>query len=944
MPLGKISTALGLAAAGLVLSQTAWAAQYYVSSGNAGNDANSGNGTTTPWKSVSKVNGANLQPGDIVSFKTGDRWNETLKVKSGVTYNSYTPPFVSTARPILSGSVPAGGLTWASDGANVWVANASTLLVSEANASGNAIASGVDQLFLNGVRLTRARHPNVGFGTFKKGSRKFLQTGPANVQLADEYSHQLDVSPDTSGLQNKDLLNALVYVKNNDWYMTRYVSTSSAVASGKVNITADMQPTAEYAADILKARDGDWPGVGTYPIDPRYGYWLENKRWMLDAPGEWSYDAATKKLYVWLPDGTSPQGKALTAAVRMHGIQADKVASVSINGLEVRETRGDGIVIDHGWKAGASVTINNVVVNHAGRKGINVVNNTSSSSAGTGSINQSRVENSVNEGIDVSGDRRWANSITRNINITNNTVVNAGSGTYARAAILLGRKGNATGNLVESPSAIGIHGGKLNTISYNLVKNACLGYDDCGAIYVNGKLYGITDEPHTPAWTEFDVGTTISNNFIEGTLVADNRLDGSAMSNGFNDGVRKTYVGGIYLDDYASATQVSNNHVSGSDMGVLIHQGSNNTISSNTVVNNRRQVWLQENISSTYPMSNNVFNGNVFASNSSEPLVYQQSLYRATTDLGTFTNNAYASYRSAEFAENDTPASTRRFMTFKQWQASGRDLASSGSALHATSYGIGAVAGAPELILNGVFSPGNTNGWWTGDASLSVLSGENFLTVTPTNPSSTQGVSFSVNTGAPISLEKNTKYWLSFNFAGAPGSPLLASILRSDSPWDDVAVPVFAQTGESQVMGSLGKATYSRLLTVEELMSNNAMVYFKFFGGSPFKLANVSLRKAQVFTGNAAPVGYYNASPTVRTGIACPNPDAAACGSYIDVKTKAPVSFPLSVSAWGSKVIGLNAQSWLDSDVDGVPNGRDSCAGTDVSLSGVDEAGCPTSP
>lgn len=939
MPLSKISTALGFAA-GLFMSQTAWAAQYYVSSGSAGNDAAGGNATTSPWKSIGKVNGANLLPGDIVSFKTGDRWNETLKVKSGVTYNSYTPPFVSTARPILSGSVPAGTLTWTQDGGNVWVANASGLLVSEAN------APGVSQLFLNGVRLTRARHPNVGFGTFKKGQRKFLRTGPANVQLANQYSHQLDVSPDASGLENKDLFNALVYVKNNDWYMTRYVSTSSGVAGGKVNITADLQPTVDYEADIQKARGADWPGVGTYPIDARYGYWLENKRWMLDTPGEWSYDPVTKKLYVWLPDGTSPQGKALTAAVRMHGIQADKVASVNINGLEVRETRGDGIVIDHGWKAGASVAINNVVVNHAGRKGINVVNNTSSSGAGTGAINQSRVENSVNEGIDVSGDRRWDTSVTQNINITNNTVVNAGSNSYARAAILLGRKGNATSNLVESPSFIGIHGGKLNTISFNLVKNACLGYDDCGAIYVKGNLYGITDVPRTPAWTEFDVGTTISNNFVEGTLVADNRLDGSARSNGFNDGVRKTYVGGIYLDDYASSTQVSNNFVSGVDMGVLIHQGSNNKILSNTVVNSRHQVWLQENMSSTSLMSNNLFSGNLFASNSSEPLVYLQSLYGATNNLGTFENNWYASYRSAEFAENDTPTSTRRFMTFKQWQASGRDLASSGngstgSTLHATSYGIGAAAGAPELILNGTFSPGNTNGWWSQDATLSALSGENFLTVTPNNPSSAYGASFSVNTATAISLEKNTKYRLSFLFSSAPGTPLLTSLLRASSPWDDVAVPVLAQTGESPIRGTFGMATFSRLLTAEELMNNSAMLNFRFFGGAPFKLGGVSLRKAQVFTGNAAPVGYYNASPTDRTGIACPNPDSAACGSYIDVKTKAAVSFPLSVPAWGSRVISLNAPNWLDSDVDGIPNGRDSCEATDVSLSGVDETGCP---
>lgn len=71
---------------------------YYVSTN--GNDANDGKTPQTAWKSVSKVNSANLIAGDAVLFQRGGMWRGGIIGKSGVTYSNYG----EGALPILNGS------------------------------------------------------------------------------------------------------------------------------------------------------------------------------------------------------------------------------------------------------------------------------------------------------------------------------------------------------------------------------------------------------------------------------------------------------------------------------------------------------------------------------------------------------------------------------------------------------------------------------------------------------------------------------------------------------------------------------------------------------------------------------------------------------------------------------------------------------------------------
>ncbi|MFL6353463.1 MAG: hypothetical protein ACJ74Z_16660, partial [Bryobacteraceae bacterium] len=88
----------------------AFGTTYYVSS-SSGSDSNNGTSASSPWKTVTKVNGHAYAAGDSILFKRGDTWagspnfSKTLKTTSAgvsgkqITYGSYG----SGAAPILDG-------------------------------------------------------------------------------------------------------------------------------------------------------------------------------------------------------------------------------------------------------------------------------------------------------------------------------------------------------------------------------------------------------------------------------------------------------------------------------------------------------------------------------------------------------------------------------------------------------------------------------------------------------------------------------------------------------------------------------------------------------------------------------------------------------------------------------------------------------------------------
>lgn len=97
------------------------AADYYVNA-QTGSDAAAGTSDAAPWKSLARVNEAQLKPGDRVLFACGQIWRGTLNAQSGapgqpITFTSYG----TGLKPRILGSV---NLTrpecWLPAGKNLW--------------------------------------------------------------------------------------------------------------------------------------------------------------------------------------------------------------------------------------------------------------------------------------------------------------------------------------------------------------------------------------------------------------------------------------------------------------------------------------------------------------------------------------------------------------------------------------------------------------------------------------------------------------------------------------------------------------------------------------------------------------------------------------------------------------------------------------------------------
>jgi hypothetical protein len=86
---GKIAMKLPSLALLLISSWLAHsqAATYYVS--NSGSDSNAGTSSSSPWKTIAKVNSASEASGSSVLFLDTGTWHEQLTAKAGVTYGSY---------------------------------------------------------------------------------------------------------------------------------------------------------------------------------------------------------------------------------------------------------------------------------------------------------------------------------------------------------------------------------------------------------------------------------------------------------------------------------------------------------------------------------------------------------------------------------------------------------------------------------------------------------------------------------------------------------------------------------------------------------------------------------------------------------------------------------------------------------------------------------------
>ena len=547
--------ALSLAAlAQASLSQAA--AVYYVNP-DSGSDSHVGTKASSPWKTLARAEDA-ATAGDTVQLASGKVFTDTLVLNSGVSYSTYG----GTAPARISGlrRVDTTGAGWTKDPA---------LPIYTVKLPRDLVLAGVSQVFVGGDRLVRARTPNIGKGDFKwaPASQFARVTTDGDGQTLNIDPRVVPAGADVRGAT------AMIRMRGSDL--------------GEYNVSGwksgDNRSLAVKAVSFTE----DWYIAHEYTIPAGHGYWLENKRWMLDSAKEWFYDEDSRELSIWAPNGLSPQGQVVQIATLRHGILGKGVGKAQVSNIQVTDTASDGIFIS----ASSQVTLSNVTVQRAGRRGIAMAG--SSNSLITGAT----VEDSAADGIWLGF---WPSfnqptppaHIRRsvNIDILDSEVVNSGTRGYAQAAVRLGEGGRFAQNTVRNTPYIGVSAPLNNVIEDNLIQGSCSAYEDCGGIYVG-------QPPDDPAKVSKATSSTpvtrikLSSNIV----IRRNIIDGGK---GSNDGVPEdagTDTRGIYLDDYVNGVKVQGNYVSGMRYGFMLHTAFNNEVSDNLAIGNRsNNVFLEE--------------------------------------------------------------------------------------------------------------------------------------------------------------------------------------------------------------------------------------------------------------------------------------------------------------------------------------------------------------
>lgn len=484
---------------------------------------------------------AHVSNGSTVELQCGRTYGGTLDLKG--KYRVTVRTVGDCGKAAITPAQPVAD--WARHQGNIWSA---------------ALRFEPAQVAIGDKALERAHFPNKP-QTWAKGKSR----NPATL----EYR-----------MPNGDLDGALLVYRPFDWMI-------------------ETRPIADYKDGVvtLGPKTGD-------AFDPpeKVDFYVEGKLWMLDSPGEWAY--ANGRLYLWAPDGKSPEGRAW-AAPASNGIDASDSRQVTIDGVRIFLAQ---VGIDGGNSN--DLHILNSEIRNSGQDGI--------FAGGKGLlVDNAAIANSVQNGI--YGYYGITDSVVTNSTITGTGT--AGMPKRSKGGIVFEEASGQriANNKVLQSSYIGIRVHRNALVANNLIDGACLVLTDCGGIYT----------------------------FARDKQALNVRIEGNTVKN-----LAQRYAHGIYLDDHANGVVVTRNILAGNPGGLQVHNGFGNQIMHNVFSGSAYEHILFNDTGEGGHIRHNRVYGNTFISDRGG-VTYRLWSVRdeeAARRFGQFNDNRYSS-TPGDFAE-----------------------------------------------------------------------------------------------------------------------------------------------------------------------------------------------------------------------------------------------------------------------------------------------------
>ncbi len=287
-----LSTALVLLFLHSILPQSASrAATYYIDGNNpAARDTNPGT-ETQPFKTISKATPL-LRPGDTLYIKAGIYRETILLTESGtpsspITIAAYPGDegkvIINAAEPVIQWhkctgpDECAGNPYWE----HIYVTDVAAKVQSHPDG-----AFAVRQVFQNGRRLKRSRYPNAGWSYPSRILDRRTIFSDGSLSKPEGY-----------------FTGSVCHIKTAVWHLDQ------------IPITDFSQGTVTLA------------GKPRFDISTQFGYYMTSIVGEINEEGEWAYDPAQKKLFLW-PKGDVAQNVEFT--YRGYGVRTHANTSWNI--------------------------------------------------------------------------------------------------------------------------------------------------------------------------------------------------------------------------------------------------------------------------------------------------------------------------------------------------------------------------------------------------------------------------------------------------------------------------------------------------------------------------------------------------------------------------------------------------------------------------------------